>query len=120
MSKTQNSRLRDRGVAGSTKDEERRETREERTRHEETDMLAGVPGQPSWVAVLQASINDMQLKLGERIEESLRGVREEVSQLKEEMGKLGTEMKRGMEDLREETRGKFEAGCGAACSTERH
>ncbi|KAF3834342.1 hypothetical protein F7725_025546 [Dissostichus mawsoni] len=78
--------------------------------------------QPSWVSVLQTSLDAMQAKLenaqhnmdakldriGSQMEEHLRGVREEMGQLREYMDKHGEDMKQGLDSFREETNRNFE------------
>ncbi|KAF3851976.1 hypothetical protein F7725_005331 [Dissostichus mawsoni] len=78
--------------------------------------------QPSWVSALQTSLDAMQAKLenaqhnmdakldrvGSQIEEHLRGVREEMGQLREYMDKHGEDMKQGLDSFREETNRNFE------------
>ncbi|KAF3832058.1 hypothetical protein F7725_025723 [Dissostichus mawsoni] len=78
--------------------------------------------QPSWVSALQTSLDAMQAKLenaqhnmdakldriGSQMEEHLRGVREEMGQLREYMDKHGEDMKQGLDSFREETNRNFE------------
>ncbi|KAK1900678.1 Cytotoxicity-associated immunodominant antigen [Dissostichus eleginoides] len=78
--------------------------------------------QPSWVSALQTSLDAMQAKLenaqhnmdakldriGSQMEEHLRGVREEMGQLREYMDKHGEDMKQALDSFREETNRNFE------------
>ncbi|KAK1903979.1 Cytotoxicity-associated immunodominant antigen [Dissostichus eleginoides] len=78
--------------------------------------------QPNWVSALQTSLDAMQAKLenaqhnmdakldriGSQMEEHLRGVREEMGQLREYMDKHGEDMKQGLDSFREETNRNFE------------
>ncbi|KAG7453592.1 hypothetical protein JOB18_012826, partial [Solea senegalensis] len=89
-------------------------------------VLAGDIEQPGWVNALQASLQNgldsMQAKIdrgqhsmdakldliGKHMEDNLKGVRENVGQLREHMDKLGEEMKQGLDSVREDTTRKFE------------
>ncbi|KAJ4939319.1 hypothetical protein JOQ06_028769 [Pogonophryne albipinna] len=78
--------------------------------------------QPSWVSALQTSLDAMRDKLekaqhnmdakldqiGRRMEENLRGVREEMGQLREYIDKHGEDMKQRLDSFREETNRNFE------------
>lgn len=98
--------------------------------HQANATVASNAEQPSWVAELQANMQastrvgldaiqakmeagqhnmDAKLdKIDKQMEENLKGVREEMGQLREHVDKLGEELKQGLDGFREEANRKFE------------
>lgn len=111
MEKTLNTRAKDR----KTKSELPGKMQSESVANEE---LASKDEQPSWVRELQAKVANIETgqnnvdvkldKISKQTEDIMRGVREDMGQLREFMDKLGEEMKRGLDGCREETNRKFE------------